>query len=248
MYYKKPYTIALSDIDFKKQLKLSKLFEFLQDTSSDASEQLGLGINTLEQEFKVAWVLIRIRVDCLRIPNWNETITIKTWPISPKTLEFERDFLVYDEQGEVIIKAVTSWVIIDLESRKIKKTSLINPVYPQEIHTRAISCTLGKFKAVGPLVENYKKVIGYSDIDLNGHLNNSRYIDYMMDCFSMDAHQKASVQSIEVSFLNEAMPGDTLTLLTDLSQLDEQIIIIEGFNETSKKAVFKAKVEISKSI
>jgi acyl-ACP thioesterase len=45
-----------------------------------AVDNLGIGINTLEQKFSVAWILIRIRVDILRNPEWNEDITIETWP------------------------------------------------------------------------------------------------------------------------------------------------------------------------
>jgi medium-chain acyl-[acyl-carrier-protein] hydrolase len=242
----KKYMIELSDVDYKKQLKLSALFSYFQDISSIASDTLDLGINTIEEKYNVAWILIRIRVDVFRHPKWNEEITIETWPLEPKTLEFERDFVIRDSHGNVIIKAVSTWIILDIKSRRIKKSNTINPVYPDVRTDRAIECQLGKFKHKGELEIAYKKVIGYSDIDLNRHLNNSRYIDFIMDCFTLENHDQYCVDSIEVSFNNEALPGDTLALYKDISEVNEGIIYIEGINEKDLKTAFKAHVKVNK--
>ncbi|WP_010250544.1 acyl-[acyl-carrier-protein] thioesterase [Acetivibrio cellulolyticus] len=242
--YKKKYHIELSNVDFTKALKLSALFNCFQDIASEAVESLGIGINTLEQEFGVAWILIRIRVDIVRTPVWNEDIWIETWHQESKKLEFERDFIVRDSNGSIIASAVSTWVIVDIKTREIRKTELIAFNNFQNIKERAIDCKLGKVKPFGQKEVVYKKVIGYSDIDFNGHINNSRYIDYIMDCFSVDNHMKYCVKTMEINYVNEALYGDSIILNKDISALNSNMLYIEGISEKNGKIIFKSQVEV----
>lgn len=243
--FKKNYHVDLGEVDFMERLRLSTLFVYFQDVASLASINLGFGIHTLEQKYGVAWILMRIRVDIIRNPVLDEEITIETWPLEPKKLEFSRDYLVRDQEGNIIVRAVSSWVIMDIEERKLKRTDTIGFTYPEIITERAIVCKLGKLKHSGELDISYKKVIGYSDIDFNGHLNNSRYVDYIMDCFDLEEHKKYSVQSIEVDFMNEALPGDNIVLYKDTSALNANQVYIEGVNEKDQRIVFKAQSKIT---
>lgn len=243
--YIKRYNISLSDVDFTKHLKLSTLFGYFQDIASMAAENLGIGIDVLEEKFSLAWVLMRIRVDIIRNPVWNEEVTVETWPQQPKKLEFERDYLVKDSNGNIIIRAVSIWFIIDIKTRELRKSELLPLHFPAFIPERAIDCKLGKLRPFGPMDIAYKRVIGYSDVDLNGHLNNSRYVDFIMDCFTVENHKKHSVKSFEINYINEAMPGDTLVLRRDISALYSNMIYIEGINEKDDKPVFKTQLEIT---
>lgn len=245
--YKKKYKIELSDVDFRKKIKLSSLFSFFQDIASSAVDNLGIGINTIEKK-GIAWILIRSRVDIIKNPVWNQEIIIETWPQLPKTLEFERDFVVKDINGNVMIKAVSTWIIIDINTRRIKKSNLIAIDYPDIVKERAINCKLGKIKPFGNLEVAYKKVIGYSDIDFNGHLNNSKYIDFIMDCFTYENHQQYFVKSIEVNFNSELLPGEVLVLYRDISSLNDNHIYIEGIKEKDEKIAVKALVEITMKV
>lgn len=242
--FKKNYHIDLRDVDFTKKLKLSTLFGYFQDVASLASENLGYGIETLNEKFGVAWVVTRIRVEITRMPIWDEEITIKTWPLEPGRLEFDRDYLVKDVNGNVIIRAVSKWVIMDIKERRLKRSEVIGIEYPEKITERAIEGRLVKLTGFGQLEEVYTKVIGYSDIDFNGHLNNSKYVDYMMDCFPVENHKNHSIQSIDITFNHEALPGDSITLYKDTSRLSENLIYIEGVNQTDKNVVFKSKLVI----
>jgi len=242
--FKKKYHVDLRDVDFKRELRLSTLFGYFQDIASDAAVNLGAGIDVLRSSYGVAWVLIRIRVDITRMPTWNEEIVIETWPLESKRLEFERDYIVKDSTGNIIIRAVSAWVIMDIKERKLKRPDSISLHYPTVIEERAIDCHLGKLKMNGPLETSYKRVIGYSDIDFNKHLNNSKYVDFLMDCFPMESHQKYTPERLEVNFVNEVLPGETICLYTDMSKREANQVYIEGINENTEKTVFKAKVEI----
>jgi len=242
--FSKTYHIDLRDVDFTKKLKLSNLFSYFQDIASQAAEVLGYGIETLEEKFGVAWVVTRIRVEIIRLPVWDEEITIETWPLDPGKVEFDRDYLVKDANGNVIIRAVSKWVIMDIKERKLKRSELIGIQYPESRTERAIEGRLGKLKDFGQLEAAYDKVIGYSDIDFNGHLNNSKYVDYIMDCFPVEDHKNYSIQVIDINFLQEALPGDSIKLNKDTTKLNEHQIYIDGVNQTNGNVVFKSQVTI----
>lgn len=242
--YRRKYMIGISDVDFTQKLKISALFGYFQDIASHAVENLNIGINDLAHRFNVAWILMRIRADIIRNPEWNEEITIETWPQEPKKLEFERDFLVTDANGIPIIRAISTWVIIDIDTREVRKSELIGFRYPSFKKERAMECRLSRLKPFGQPEEAYRRNIGYSDVDFNGHLNNSKYVDFIMDCFSIESHRQYDVKSIEMNYVNEALPGETLVLRRDISAMDTKHIYIDGVNEAGDKTVFRAQMEI----
>src|SRR5690625_5238035 len=183
MIYRKKYHIDWRDIDFKKELKLSMLFSYFQEASSDASEELGYSIDRLEKEFGVTWVLMKMRVDITRHPKLGETITIETWPLEPGRLSYDRDFLVKDSEGNVSIKVITTWNIMNLKERRIERGQNVTISYPTIIKERAIDAKMKELKATDSLDTVYTKMIGYSGVDFNGRLNNARYVDLVMDAF-----------------------------------------------------------------
>ncbi|MFC2947988.1 acyl-[acyl-carrier-protein] thioesterase [Virgibacillus sediminis] len=244
--YKKDYHIDLRDVDFKKKLRISTLFSYFQEIASLSAASLGVGIDDLEKDYGVAWILMRIKVEVARIPELNEDITIETWAHEPGKLEFKRDFFVRDQQGTPIIRAVSAWVLMDLVERKLKRSSHIPFEYPSGREETAIDYELKKLKRVESMKTVYQKVIGYSDIDFNGHLNNSRYVDFILDCLPIIDHQTHEIAAIEVNFNHEALPGETIKLKKGISNKHTNIITTEGINENTQKTVFRAQLEIRK--
>lgn len=243
--YRKNYTVQVSDVDFSRKLRLSTLFMYFQDMATEHAENIGVGRDVLQKN-NLIWVLISVKVDIERYPVWNENIIVETWPLQPGNINFERDFIVYDSDNNVIARAVTDWVIIDMGSRRLKRSRVINAEFPKTERERALDCKLERINTTISLNEAYRKVVGYSDIDMNEHLNNSKYIDYIMDCFSIEKHRNYFVKSIEINYIHEALPGETIILKTGIDVEDKRTVYAEGINEGSNTVVFKSKIEIVK--
>jgi len=241
--YKKQYHIDLGDVDFQKRLKISSMFNYFQDIASLHVENLGVGIDTLINRYGVTWILTRMRVDIEKVPVLGEDILVETWPQIPKRVEFDRDFLIRDAAGNPVVRAASTWIILDVKTRELKKSDAIPSHYPFTPPERAIDCRLGRFKAHGTPEVAYEKVIGYSDVDFNEHLNNTKYIDFIMDCFSLDEHRRYDIKSLEIDYINEALPGDRLTLYRDLSAYREGIVYVEGLNQNDVRS-FKSQLLI----
>lgn len=240
----KKYQVMFHDVGFTKKLKLSAVFNYFQEIAGLHADNLGIGISTIEEKYGVAWVLVRMRVDITRYPVWDEEIIVETWPQIPGKLEFERDYIIRDLKGNIIARAASVWVIIDIKTRRLKKADVIAIDYPEMPTERAIGSSLGKLEPFGIPQLAYKRTIGCSDIDINAHLNNSKYIDFIMDCFSMEDLKKYSASSIQVNYLNEALPGDTIMLFKDTTEINTGRIYIKGVNEKNSSMIFESQISI----
>ena len=239
--YSKNYKVEVGNIDFTGKMKLSSLFLCCQDCAGEHAKTMGMG-NDILKSHKALWVLARVRVDILKYPLWKDEIFVETWIHKYNRLEFMRDFLIKDIKGEILAKATSKWAIIDKDTRKLRK---IRDIYNGDIPTvdkRAIHCKLGKLKPNGKLEKSYERVVRYSDIDLNEHLNNSKYVDFIMDSFTVEEHKKYLVSSIEINFSSESFPSDTIVFYKDNSLLDSNQVYIEGFNKTKGEVSFRSRI------
>ena len=66
-----------------------------------------------------------------------------------------------------------------------------------------------------------------------------------MDCFTIEDLKQYEVKSIEVNYVNETLPGETIILYKDTSTISTGIIYIEGVKEKDKQTVFRAQLEIA---
>lgn len=263
--YTKEYEVMARDVDFQKKMKLSTIFTYFEDIAGLHAFNLGIGLEKISNELNLAWVLTRIKVEIIRYPIWNEKIILETWPHEPQKVKFNRDYFIKDINGNVIIKAASVWAIIDITTRELQKTDKLNFVYPEWNTEKAISGPNEKLKPFCEPVLSYKKVIGCSDIDMNEHLNNARYLDYVIDCFTMEELKAYRADSIDINYLNETLPGETVLLKKDskitrlgagesmavqqgdINNEKDRYVYIEGIKESDGVVLFRSKLTVSPS-
>lgn len=236
------YNITSSDVDFKSQLKLSRMFDFFQDIASQHAANLGASVDGLHDNFNVAWVLTKVRVEIDRFPILNDLVTIETWPQEARAI-YERDYVIKDADGNVIVRAVSNWVVMNLEKREMLRKKMVDYLDIDILKDRALTVKMRKLKPLNELVEMYKKVIRYSDIDYNEHINNAKYVDYILDCFPVPEIKANEIRAIEVHYLNEALSGDTITLRkADFSE-DKKTVYIDATADDDCRVVFNSTLE-----
>ena len=240
--YTNDYFITSSDVDFKRLLKMSRLFDFFQDIASQHAENLGGSVEMLRDKHNVAWVLMRMRVEIDEIPKLHDKITIETWPQKARAI-FERDYVVKDSKGNVVVRATSNWVILSIEKREIVREKLVNYLDVETLSERAIDKKMGKLKPPSGLNEIYKKEIRYSDIDYNGHINNARYVDFIMDCIPVSKFEKENIKAIEVHYLNEAGSGEAIALRAADFTEDGNVVFIDAVSGDDERVIFNSTVE-----
>ena len=75
--YAEKYTLKSRDVNVFRTLRMSSLFEIMQETATEHSEILGSGIDVIRGK-NLMWVLALQLVEIKRMPKYREQITIET--------------------------------------------------------------------------------------------------------------------------------------------------------------------------
>ena len=203
------YTIHSYEVDAFKKLKISSLLQFLQESAGSHAASIGVGWDKL-QEQDLFWVLSRITIEIEDMPTWGDEITVITWPKSSDNVFAYRDFLIFNTNNLVkpVVRATSAWALINIETRRPQRIELVAGSIPVSDDENAIVEHPHKVDALPCAWNHSAGVVKYSDIDMNGHVNNVRYFDWIADVYSQEHYSEMSVGKLDVNFLSDAVLGD----------------------------------------
>lgn len=212
MYYESRYRVDGREVDHRGQCRMSALLGFLQESGGEAAASLGLSHREMLEKYHAFWMLARIRVELEQPLRLDDVLTVRTWHRSAKGAVSYRDFDLYLD-GRPIGQAISAWVAADADSRR-----LLRPDRMREFHESAGE-GLGKTTLLSHLTlpaqmqDREKRRLQYSEQDLNGHINNTRYADYACDALRMERlDDETFIRSMQVGFLSECRAGERLLL------------------------------------
>lgn len=241
--YQKTFHIPASAAEAADRLKLSHILDYLQDVAGDHSAMLGTDRQTL-QEKNLFWAVIRHRVQISRLPRAGEDITVETWPMPTTRTAYPRSTIAYDADGKECFRAISLWVLMDMESRAM--------VLPGKsgvgVEGLLRGCELAApgSMAVRSMENRLRRTVRYTDLDWNGHMNNCRYLDWVTDTLPGDFHRQYPAREFSVCYLSEARESETLDLSFELSA--DRCLSVVASRETEDAStghsrVFAAKVQ-----
>ncbi len=208
--YTKAFTISSYDLNPKGRARLTTIAHFFQEMAYHHANQLGFGYADM-LENQTFWVLSRMRIRIHQYPAWDEKINVVTWHRGMDRLFGLRDFRVTGSAGELMGVASSAWLILDSRSRR--------PVRPTEnvLHdsmgTDAVfGEKLDKIRIPGPVEEMTLRRVVYSDLDIMGHVNNVKYIEWCIDALMEGQAIQKEFREFEINYMQEAMPGDEIRL------------------------------------
>ncbi len=197
--------VRYSEADHTKHLTLTGIVNYFQDCSIFQSEDIGLGIEFLESH-KRGWVLSSWQIIVNRYPKIGETIEVGTWPTSFHKFYGTRNFVMKDENGGTLAYANSIWVFMDMEKGR--------PTKPTEEEIRAyklepeLSMEYASRKIELP--ERWEELPAFpvrkAQIDTNGHVNNSRYIEMALELLTKELY----LGQIRVEYKKSAVYGDII--------------------------------------
>lgn len=234
--YKEYFEIRGYELDLNNRVFASSLFDYLQQVATNQASKLGFGYFDIKEQ-GTFWVLARnhLRVD--RYPVYGEKLRVETWPKGTSKSMALRDYIIYDEDNKEIGRATSSWVLLD-----IKRHRPVRPPkdLPGVIEEDAIETIPTKINTPDSLRESYRYKVGYSDCDINGHVNNVNYIRWIQNIFSVEQYNTGIIKEIKANFLCECAIGHDLVI--SYKQINDTMWYVEVFNESLNKAALKSEV------
>lgn len=223
------FTIPCYDTDASWRLKPTSFMNLAQEAAGLHAVHLGFGYDDLIVN-NTAWILSRVHIEFLDTPKWRDNITLTTWHKGLNRLFYLRDFVLTDETGKERVKATTSWLVLNLETRRLVR----DPQLMEEgtvnlenaLETPADKVQLPK--GVEPVLA-FEHVVGYSDVDMNGHTNNAMYMQWAMDAVDYAIASARPVKELTINFNHETKAGDSVSLYRyEVENEDGLHVFVEG--------------------
>ena len=233
------FTLPRERYDEQGILKPSAMLYMCQVAAGEQCKLLSLDWDTLQKR-NLFWAVIRVRSQICRLPQFEETVRVVTWPMVTTRSAFPRTTEGYDKEGNLLFRVTNLWVLVDTVKRGMllpgrsgveldgielgRELPLPGSIYPEELPNRT------------------PRRVQQEDIDRNGHVNNTRYIDWMTELLGEAAPQ---LKDLHVVYHNEALLGDELVLCWEKTQDKMALEILRSKADQPEKIdrIFAARAE-----
>lgn len=210
---RKTYDLRYSDFDFKDELSLTSLLALVQESACLSANELGFGYDDLKP-LGYGFLVVNTYCKFNRPVRLGEKLTIETWPLVPRHVICERDYRVLVGEEEVAALA-SRWCLVDLSN-----FSLLLPEEMGEAHyacpyrlDKSVEVPLWKIPKITDGREVYRMRVNVSHCDHYFHANNTRYLDFFTDCFTMEELAQRRITSFQITYAKQAKEGKELVLL-----------------------------------
>ncbi|HAF61202.1 MAG TPA: hypothetical protein DCK95_02625 [Anaerolineaceae bacterium] len=228
------------ECDFNQRWKPAAFFQHLTEAATIHAARLGVGFDAMLAQ-NLFWVHSRMKIKFFTFPHAGDQITIRTWPKTiQQKLFFIRDFEVLDVNNKPLAAATSAWLVIDATSRRMIPPRSLNLNLPSLPDRFGLNEPLEKLGLEQSGEERLQVRAGYSVVDMLGHVNNSRYVEWICDTFPIDIYRQNTLDWIQINYEHEVLPGEEVVLSVTGSPADPAENRVVGENCSSAKRAFEA--------
>ena len=214
--------------------------QYFQDAATEHAALLGLSRFEL-RPMGLYWVVSKVSASISREIIIGEELSVFTYPLPPKAASADRDYLVYDESGKIVIRGSSKWCVLDINTHMPKR---ITPLFPYPVDAYKTD------RAMEPNAEYFAKpeisgmkiktfTVRNSELDTNFHMNNARYGDMIYNVADPAVFATHFISEMYTEFLHELKADEEYSIHY---KADNEIVL-----ETiaAQKECFRARVFFS---
>lgn len=234
------YTLTAGESNAEGYMPLTLLVERIIEVATEHANNLNIGYATLIKS-NIGWVLSRLSIEMESVPAINDSYTFTTWIESYNRHFSERNFAITGHDGKVYGYARTVWVAMDFATRTVADLSALErDAFP----TANIACPMSKTPRIGALpaeAVTTEYTFKYCDLDFNRHVNTVRYIELMMNQWTLDHYDRCFASRFDILFHHECHFGEAVKLrhASDNNISDCEIINSEGIRAIASRFTWK---------
>lgn len=235
MIFEKEYTVENRDIGNNYKATNKALLKYLENIACKHSDKVGYGINDIEKT-KAVWILLEWEFKVIERPKYGQTIKVKTWSRKIEKCHAYRDFEIYNENGKILAVATSKWVLVDYETRKIRRIpEKLMEEYASEPEKKVFNEEIEKSQEPEKEEKSMKLEIRKTDIDINNHVNNLKYLDFAYEILPEEVYNQ-DLKNIKITYKHQTMPGETINI-SYTKQEEKNIIVIKTQDKSNLHAI-----------
>jgi medium-chain acyl-[acyl-carrier-protein] hydrolase len=240
--YEKDYKINSLNMNTNKKLGLVGILGILQDVTGEHALRLGFGYEELRKR-GFFWVLVRQKLRINSWPNWNDLVLVKTWTKPVFGIYAIREYEIF-VNNQKIGDCSTTWMILDSETRKPKKIENSDNLFrPRTDYSLDYSAEKVSIPNEMNSIKTFE--VRISDLDMNNHVNNIKYTQWILDSIPFTYHQRFMTKEYEINFSGETFLDDKIETISNIEKLESNKnheVFFKVNRVTDSKTVFTARI------
>ena len=244
--YQKEFEIDDSRVDCFGRMKPSQILYVAQEMGGEHSALMALDYDTLAKR-RLFWAVTRHRVQITRMPRRGETIRVETWPMPTTKVAYPRSVVAYDEAGSEVFRCISLWCLMDTATRGMVLPGKSGVMVRGTL--RGNELALPGSLAVRTLENAVTRKVLFSDLDRNGHMNNTRYMQWCSDLLPAAFHRDHTPKEFTVCYHAEALEGDELDIRYEMDGSGQlQVDAWRDNASGTQHRIFTARVQYDRDI
>lgn len=225
--YSREFALRTSDFDCRMQIKPSAVLDLFQEVAGAHANELGIGFDELLKK-QLLWALVKVKFEIVNQIKMHQSVIVKTWPLPAGRITLQREYIIETLDGTPLVFGSSEWVTMHSEKRRIVPSTDIYPL--QEFCEDKMF--EGKFVKVPDFTVDFPSTElfpTFCDLDMNGHVNNIRYADYVLNALNLSDE---SIKAFQLDFHREVQKDTKLSIF--LGKNVEQVLA-KGVNDRGEK-------------
>ena len=244
--YQQEFHINDAAVDCFGRLRPSMLLFYVQEVAGLHASTLGAGFDALMAK-NLFWAILRTRVQITRLPRSGETIRVETWPMPTTKVAYPRSVVAYDEAGSEVFRCISLWCLMDTATRGMVLPGKSGVMVRGTL--RGNELALPGSLAVRTLENAVTRKVLFSDLDRNGHMNNTRYMQWCSDLLPAAFHRDHTPKEFTVCYHAEALEGDELDIRYEMDGSGQlQVDAWRDNASGTQHRIFTARVQYDRDI
>ena len=237
--YTQNFEITDHYVDCFGRMTPASILLMIQEVAGKHCTALSMDYDTLAKR-RMFWAVTRHRVQVSRMPRLGETIRVETWPMPTTRVAYPRSVVAYDAAGNECFRAISLWVLMNLDTRSM--------ILPGKSGISVVGSLRGlELPSPGSLAlmdhtQTRQRQVCFTDLDRNGHMNNTRYLNWVSDLLPSAFHQSHEVKEFTICYHAEAREGQLLYLSWDFPQEDCLQVDARRADSDQGERVFSARL------
>lgn len=228
--YQQDLLITDDLVDRFGRLKPSAILYLAQEVAGDHFALLSMDYESLARR-GLFWAVTRHRVQVTRLPSRGERVHIETWPLPTTRVAYPRSMVVYDDQGRELLRSISVWVLMDRDKRSMILPGKSGIAVPGTLRGLELASPAGL--VARDLADSRDRTVCFTDLDRNGHMNNTKYLDWVADLLPSAFHRSHPVKEFTVCYLSESREGQELHLHWGFQE--ENCLQVDAYRTTEEK-------------
>lgn len=238
------FTVRSTETDQSGLATLPALVGYMQEAAWDNTATMGISMYELLEQ-GLTWVLQRMRVEMFRYSRHREGLTVETWASGRERVFLHRDFRVYGADRELLGQATSVWLVMDVVKRQMVSVPDFITAIEVVPGKEPLPFAKGKLPQLEQATYEAQMPVRWHDIDLNRHVTNTRYLQWVLETLPTEVLEKQQLSEIDIIFKAESTLGDTVTATAGPAE-EENAFLHKLTSLASGKELVQAKTRFLK--